>query len=492
MNTKMIAASLLATGVLIAGGVGLYHMGMQAGMAQTPNEGHAGHAPSAASTATPTAPAQALIDPSSWGIPEGEDATRRHMKDGIKAGDTDPVTGRKVLYYHDPMMPGQKFDAPAKSPFMEMMLVPAYAGGAGADNGTLSISPRIQQNLGIRIGEAIQDALSEDVSAVGAIAWNERGQVTLQARATGFVEKLHVRATLDSVVKGQPLFDLYVPEWVAVQEDYLSVRRMAGSDLASLVDAAQQRMRQAGMDEAQIALVKRSGKVQARFTMHAPISGVVTELTAREGSTVMPGMLLARINDLSTVWAQAEVPESQAAHVHEGDVVRATSPALAGQHFEGTVQALLPDINPMTRTRKARVELRNPNKLLVPGMFVQMRLTDRQARLALLVPSEALIRSGKRTLVMVVDNDSFRPVEVQVGVEQNGRSEILSGLNNEQKIVLSGQFLIDSEASLKGVEARLGSEEAGMSDMAEMGGMNTMGTMGTMPSMQGMTTGDAP
>ena len=448
MNSKKISMSLLAIGVISAGGFGLYRLGVShATIAQSPPAG--------------LIEAQAMIvaapeDPSSWGIPEGERATRRHMESGLKAGDTDPLTDRRILYYHDPMVPGKKFDSPAKSPFMDMMLVPAYSGGEGSDPGTVTVSSRIQQNLGLRVGEVVDGVLSQEVSAVGAIAWNERGQSAIQARATGFVEKLHVRATLDRVTKGQPLFEIYVPDWVAVQEDYLSVRRMRGRDLQPLVEASLQRMRQAGMDDRQIANVERTGKVQARTTIVAPHDGVVTELSAREGSTVNSGMLLARINDLSTVWAHAEVPESQAAKLHEGSPVSAQTPALPGKVFEGKIQALLPEVNATTRTRKARLELANPEELLVPGMFVRMRLLDEQSRKVLLVPSEALIRTGRRTLVMAVeDNNGFRPTEVEVGREQNGRSEILRGLSKGQKVVLSGQFLIDSEASLKGVEARM-------------------------------------
>jgi Cu(I)/Ag(I) efflux system membrane fusion protein len=280
----------------------------------------------------------------------------------------------------------------------------------------------------------------------------------VQARATGFVEKLHVQAALDSVTKGQPLLDLYVPDWVAVQEDYLAARRLQGNGLETLVEAARQRMRQAGMSEAQIALVERTGQAQARITLVAPNAGVVTELMAREGSTVMTGMPLMRINDLSSVWVQAEVPESQATQVAAGDRVTAQTPAWPGETFRGKVQSLLPEVNPTTRTRKARMTLANPRGKLVPGMFVQMQLSGGQARPTLQVPSEALVRTGKRALVIAVDDEAsgaFRPVEVQVGREQHGQVEILAGLREGQKIVLSGQFLIDSEASIKGVEARL-------------------------------------
>jgi Cu(I)/Ag(I) efflux system membrane fusion protein len=451
MKIKTLTLSLLVAGLLSAAGFGMYRWGLQQGTSL--------RSPSDSTAASPAgaAPAAAMIDPSSWGIPQGEAATRRHMKAGLKAGQVDPETGREVLYYHDPMTPGKKFDAPGKSPFMDMMLVPAYAGSAGADSGTISVSPRIQQNLGLRTGDVTQGALGAEVLAAGAIAWNERDLALVQARAMGYVEKVHVGATLDRVSKGQALFEVYVPDWVAAQEDYLSVRRMQGQGLAPLLDAARQRMRQSGMSEAQIALVERSGVVQVRLTLTAPIAGVLTELNAREGSTVMPGMLLARINGLSSVWAEAQVPESQAAQMRVGAKVVARSAALPGTTFEGKVQALLPEVNASTRTFKVRMVLRNPGGQLVPGMFVQMALSGAGQANTLFVPSEAVIRTGQRVVVMVAEADgAFRPVEVETGLETAGKTEIRRGLQAGQKVVLSGQFLIDSEASLKGIEARTG------------------------------------
>jgi Cu(I)/Ag(I) efflux system membrane fusion protein len=455
MKTKTLTFSLLAAGVLSAGGFGLYQWGMQQGMNMVSPS-----ASGAASTMGAT-PAMTTVDPSTWGIPQGEAATRRHMDSGIKAGQVDPETGREILHYHDPMMPGKKFDAPGKSPFMDMMLVPAYAGSGGADAGTIKVSPRMQQNLGLRTGEVTEGPMAADVQAVGAIAWNERDLALVQARAMGYVEKVHVRATLDRVAKGQALFEIYVPDWVAAQEDYLSVRRMQGEGLATLLDASRQRMRQSGMNEVQIALVESSGVVQARLTLTAPISGVLTELNAREGSTVMPGMLLARINGLSSVWAEAQVPESQAAQMRVGAKVVARSPALPGTTFEGQVQALLPEVNATTRTFKVRMALRNPGGQLVPGMFVQMALSGVGQAKTLFVPSEAVIRTGQRVVVMTAEADgSFRPVEVETGLEAGGQTEIRRGLQAGQKVVLSGQFLIDSEASLKGFEASTGEKEA--------------------------------
>lgn len=455
LKRKPFLVGLLVAGLLGAAGYGLYTTGLQRGM---------GMATAQAPAASPMQAPQAL--PQS--IAQGEDATRRHLTAGLKAGDVDPVTGRRILYYHDPMVPGNRFDKPAKSPFMDMMLVPVYADGGGdsgaGEGSTVTVSPRLQQNLGVRTAPVTEGTLSPPVTAVGSIAFNERDQATVQARATGYVERLHVRATLDRVAKGQALAELYVPDWVAAQEEFLSVRRMQGTDLAPLVDAARQRMRQIGMNEAQIAWVEGSGQTQARTILVAPIGGVVTELSVREGMTVTAGTTLFRLNGLGTVWANAEVPESQAALLRPGTRVRAKSPAMPGVALDGQVQALLPEVNPATRTLKARLELANPGGRLVPGMSVQMQFTDLQTGKALLVPTEAVIQTGRRTVVIVADGEGrsghFRPVEVETGTESGGQTEVRRGLQAGQRVVVSSQFLIDSEASLKGVEARLNAAES--------------------------------
>jgi Cu(I)/Ag(I) efflux system membrane fusion protein len=301
--------------------------------------------------------------------------------------------------------------------------------------------------------------LADEVTASGSVVWNEREQVLLQARAAGFVEEVFVRATLDRVAAGAPLAEITVPAWVAAQEEYLALARMQGPDLAPLRDAARQRMRLAGMADAQIDAVVRSGTVQARDTLVAPIAGTVTELMLREGMTVMAGMSLLRIQGTGTVWAEAEVPESQAAGLAPGTRVVATSPALPDRRFEGRVQALLPEVDPRTRTRRARLALANPRAELVPGMFVQMRFERPAAAQTLLVPSDAVIHTGRRSVVMLAEADGrFRPVQVTTGREADGRTEILAGLQAGQAVVLSGNFLIDSEASLRGLEARLASD----------------------------------
>ena len=422
MKLKSLVIVLIAVGILGSGGYGLYALGLRrgAGMSGTPLGASA--APSATGAAAAT-------------------------------GSTDPATGKKVLYWHDPMVPAQKFDKPGKSPFMDMMLVPVYA-DAGTDDNHVSVSSRVQQNLGLRTTEVVRGSLTPRVEAVGNVAFNEREQAVVQARATGYIERLRVRATLDRVAKGQPLADLYVPDWVAAQEEFLAVDRMQGKDLAGLVEGARQRMRQVGMSDAQIALFEASGKVQPRVTLVAPVGGVVVELTAREGMTVMPGATLFRINSLSTIWANADVPESQAALLRPGAAVEGRSAALPNVVFKGTVQAILPEVDAATRTLKARIELANPGGHLVPGMFVTVALST-SAQAGLMVPTEAVIQTGRRTVVMLAEaSGTYRPVDVEIGLESNGQTEIKRGLDLGQKVVVSGQFLVDSEASLKGIGTR--------------------------------------
>src|SRR5258708_25210615 len=371
----------------------------------------------------------------------------------LKAGDVDPSTGERVVYWHDPMVPGTKFDKPGKSPFMDMQLVPVYADdGPGA--GGVAIDARFRQNLGVRTAKAVAGSLSSAISTVGNVAYNERDVVRVQARSNGWVERPFVRAARDPVRKGQPLAELYVPEWIAVQEEYLSAKRLRSDvdalALGGLADAAEQRMRLAGMSDEQIRAVDARGAMQPRFTISSPIDGVVSELSAREGMTVAPGAALFRLNGLATVWVNAEVPENAAAQVRPGNAVQARTPALPGSVFKGRVSAILPEVNSITRTLKARIELANPGGRLVPGMFATIDFAPMRPKDAVLLPSEAVIRTGKRTVVIVPQGQGrYAPVDVETGDESDGQTEIRKGVRAGDNVVVSGEFLIDSQAHRK-------------------------------------------
>ena len=367
-----------------------------------------------------------------------------------------PAAERKALYWYDPMVPQQRFDKPGKSPFMDMQLVAKYADEAGGDESKVSISPQVVQNLGVRTAEAKLGSLQPRMEAVGTVGWNERAVVVLQSRSAGFVEKLHARAPLDPVAKGAPLVEIFYPDWAGAQEEYLLLRRQASPDTKPLADAARQRLVLLGMGAADIAQVEREGKVLARFTLHAPISGIIAELGVREGMTVMPGATLFRIVDLSTVWVNAEVPEAQAGILLPGSRVEARVPAFADQVFTGRVGAILPDVNMVTRTVRARIELANPGAKLKPGMFANLSLSGGAAKEVVLVPSEAVIRTGERSLVILAEAEGkYRQQDIELGIETGGSSEIRKGLKPGDKVVLSGQFLLDSEASLKAGLSRM-------------------------------------
>jgi Cu(I)/Ag(I) efflux system membrane fusion protein len=363
---------------------------------------------------------------------------------------------RKPLYWHDPMYPQQKFDKPGKSPFMDMQLVPVYGDEKpGADSG-VTVSSRAQQNLGLRSALAQTVELREEWPAVGSVQADERRIVRAEQRSQGWVEKLHVRAVNDPVRAGQVLAEVYSPELVAAQEEYLLARRMAQASSTddALARAARQRLVSLGFPEGGISALESSGTARRRVPILAPISGVLTELGVREGAQVQPGMAAFTLTDLSSVWILLEVPEAQAALLRPGLRAHARVQGLAGREFEGRVDYIYPELNAQTRTVRARVTVANPGLVLRPGMFVELTLVS-AARRALTVPTEAVIQTGTRSVVVVMDGERFRAATVKTGLERDGRTEILGGLKEGERVVASGQFLIDSEASLKGALDRL-------------------------------------
>jgi Cu(I)/Ag(I) efflux system membrane fusion protein len=368
---------------------------------------------------------------------------------------------RKVLYWYDPMVPTQRFDKPGKSPFMDMQLVPRYAdeGEAGATgSSTLAISTQAQQALGLRLATVERRAVGSAIEAVGTVMLNDRDVSIVQARTAGFVERVHGRAPGDVVTAGAPLVDVLNPEWLGAQQEFLAVK--ATGDEA-LTRAARQRLVLLGMPVALVERVEQSGQPVALQTIVAPGGGVITELMVRQGMAVASGMTLARINGLATVWLEAALPEALAAAIQPGQAVQARFPALPGEVVEGRVAAVLSEANRETRTLRVRIELPNPGQRLKAGLFAQVSLRGAQ-RDALVVPAEAVIRTGKRALVYLLEpSGRYRPVEVEIGEQVGEHIVVRGGLVAGQQVVASGQFLIDSEASLQGVIARGAAPAAG-------------------------------
>jgi len=367
-----------------------------------------------------------------------------------QVADAGADASRKILYWYDPMAPSQHFDKPGKSPFMDMQLVPKYADEEQGEAG-VAVDPARTQSLGLRMVEARMGSLESNLTATGTIDFNQRDVAIVQARAFGFVQRVYSRAPGDVIGAGAPLADFLVPEWAGAQAEYLAVRQTGD---AALTGAVRQRLVLLGIPADTIAAVERSGQPHNVITVSSPTGGVIKTLGVRVGMTVAAGQTLAEINGLGTVWLTAAVPEAVAGQIRSGQPVQATLTAFPGQTISGRVSAILPDIETDSRTLTVRIELPNRDGRLRPGMFATV-LFDGPTQPALLVPSEALIRTGTRTLVVLaLDEGRYQPAEVQTGRESANDTEILAGLNEGEKIVASGQFLIDSEASLSGVAAR--------------------------------------
>jgi Cu(I)/Ag(I) efflux system membrane fusion protein len=360
----------------------------------------------------------------------------------------DPKTGRKVLYWHDPMVPRQKFDKPGKSPFMDMQLVPVYA-DEGAAEGGVKISPALQQNLGIRFATVRREDTHDAIEVVGTTQFDESTAEVVQSRATGYIERLHARAPMQRIKRGDPIASLFVPDWIAPQEEYLALRRSGNDTLAS---AARQRMRAMSIPDGLIAHVERTRQAQRHLILTSPVTGVVTELAARDGAMVSPGMTIAKVAGLDKLWLVAEVPEALSGSARPGMKFEAIAVADTSRRYSGRVREILPGVSTATRTVQARLELDNRDGSLIPGMLMRVRLGADKPASRLLVPSEAVIATGKRSVVLVAgEHNSMQPVEVTTGRDIGDHTEILAGLTEGQKVVASGQFLIDSEASLKSV-----------------------------------------
>ncbi|MFU0446371.1 efflux RND transporter periplasmic adaptor subunit [Pseudocitrobacter faecalis] len=374
---------------------------------------------------------------------------------GYYAGHRNPVAdapatespARKVLYWYDPMVPGQRFDKPGKSPFMDMQLVPRYADET-PDNGGVSISPQQQQSLGMRIGSVEKRALVQPFSAFATVTTDERSLQIIPSPANGVVEKLFVRAPQQWVKAGEPLAQLWIPEWTAAQQEYLAVRQLGD---AALSRAARERLTLTFMPESVIRQVERSGKPQPRMVLRAEQNGYVSKLDTREGAQVTATAPLFELASQDPVWVVIDYPQTQAQRLIPGSDVVASADGWPGEPFHGKVSEVLPQMETSTRTLKARIVLDNPQHKLKPGMFLTVRLQDESAQPPVLaIPEEALIATGSENRVIVATGDGhFAPVRVTTGVTANGWTEVKEGLKEGDKVVTSGQFLIDSEASLR-------------------------------------------
>ena len=368
---------------------------------------------------------------------------------------------KKILYWRAPMDPAYISEKPGKSP-MGMDLIPVYEGEEVASGSTISIDPVTVQNMGVRTAEVKRQPFSRIIRTVGHIDYDEGSLYNVNTKFSGWIEKLFVERTGDFVQKGQRLFEIYSPELVATQEEYLlayrNQQRLSKSEFKevsmgaqSLLKATRQRLKFWDISDHEIEALERMGEVQRTLTIYSPAEGVIIHKNAIEGSYTKAGMDLFLIADLSSVWALAHIFEYELPWLKVGQKVRMDLPYMPGREFEGRIDYIYPYLDSKTRDVKIRLVFDNPAMELKPQMYANITIASKAGDNVLVIPSEAIIRSGKRNLVFIdLGKGKFRPQDVTIGPEgEDAMIKILTGLKEGQRIVTSAQFLLDSESRLR-------------------------------------------
>ena len=353
-----------------------------------------------------------------------------------------PAAG-KPLYYRNPMDPNRRSPVPMQDE-MGMDYVPVFADTAG---GEVRISAAVVNNLGVRTEAAVKARLDRRVEAVGYVGYDERKVQQVRARAEGWVQGLAVRAMGEPVRAGQLLFTLYSPMLESAQQEYLDAQKIGNREL---IDASRDRLGALGLDSGAAARLGKSGRTAGRVPFYAPISGVVTALEVQEGAMVTPEMPVMTITELGSLWVIAEVPESQAAGLRVGTSAGIRFPSLPGEPVTGRVEYVYPELNMETRTVRARITLDRPPVSIRPNMLASVSLAGEAGDEMVNIPRSALIRSGKEERVVVALGEGrFVARKVTAGAESGDRVAIRDGLAEGEQVVVSGQFLLDSEANLR-------------------------------------------
>ncbi len=362
-------------------------------------------------------------------------------------------TERKIAYWRAPMNPTEIYDKPGKSA-MGMDLVPVYedelVGGVA-----VKIDPVTQQNMGLRTAIVKKGPLIHTIRTYGHVTYDETLTAQISPKSSGWIEKIHVDFTGKFVEKGQPLFEIYSPELLTAQEEYMvayrNLRRAPGMGNQELLASARRRLKYFDVAESEIQSIETSGQIKKTLTIRSPFSGIVTLKNAEEGSYIKAGTTIYRITDLSRVWVEAHIYEYELPWVSEGQAAEMTLPYLPGRVFSGNVFYIYPYLQPKTRDIVIRLEFENPDLVLKPEMYADIRLKVTAKEDGLIIPSEAVIRSGERNVVFVMrDGNKFTPRDVTLGLALDNRMiQILTGLAPGEIVVTSGQFLLDSESKLK-------------------------------------------
>ena len=424
----------------------------------------------------------------------------------LTAGMVDPKNGKKIKYWVAPMDPTYIRNEPGKSP-MGMDLVPEYEeeDGAKTPTSTIRVDPVTVQNMGVRLASVVEKPLSKSIRAFGNITYDERRLYTVNTKFDGWVEKLHITYVGQQVAKGQPLFDIYSPDLVTAQEEYLlSLRHYdqlskAGSERVKdnarrLLAAARKRLSYWDISEGQIRRIEKAGRPAKSITIYSPAGGVVMKKSAFEGHFVKAGQHQFEIADLSKVWVDVEVYEYELPWISKQMPATMDLAYIPGRQFKGHVLYIYPYLSEKTRTARLRLEFDNEDLALKPEMYANIHLESAQTEPSLVIPQEAVIDSGVRKVAFVAkDKGRFEPREIQLGMEVNGGSyQVLAGLSEGEQVVTSAQFMLDSESRLreaiqKMLEVRSANEVGSGSDDLDMSQMSMENMADDDLDMSGLT-----
>jgi Cu(I)/Ag(I) efflux system membrane fusion protein len=367
---------------------------------------------------------------------------------------------QKILYWVAPMDPNYRRDKPGKSP-MGMDLIPVYAEAQDSGDGGISIAPEVVQNLGVRTAVAERSRLWRGIDTVGYVDYDESLVSHIHLRTEGWIENLVVQSEGERVTRGQRLFNLYSPELVNAQEEFLQALKL---DNKGMQQASKDRLEALGVSAGQIQALQKTRHVQQTVAIYAPQDGVVSTLPVREGMFVKPADRVMSLADLSQVWLLAEVFERQADWVKVGQDADVVLPYQPGTQLEGRVEYIYPALDPRTRTLKVRLRFPNPDETLKPNMYANVKIYGGPLEDVIVIPLEALIRTGREERVVIdLGKGRFASRRVTAGIESGDWVQIVRGITPGDRVVTSGQFLIDSEASLKASLQRMqpvGEDEA--------------------------------
>ena len=396
-----------------------------------------------------------------------------------------------IEYYHCAMHPWIKSDKPGKCPICGMDLTPAYKNRAQNEEGVVQIDPAMIQNIGVKTEVVVNRTLGQTIRTTGRVDYDETKQAYITIKFSGYIEKLFVDYTGKQVMKGSPLFEIYSPDLVAAQQEYLQAIRFkknlsASNEVSSgaddLLQSAKRKLTLWDISSQQIKQIEETGQIKNSLTFYSPSSGYVVEKNIVEGMQVQAGMNLIKLADLSQMWVYADVYEDELSQIKTGDSAFVGLSYDPGKILRGKVSYIYPYVQDQTRTGKVRIDLLNPQLILKKDMYVTVNITPAVSKEILAVPEQAVIRSGIRDIVVLaLGEGKYKSVEVQLGVLAGGYYEVKGGLNEGDTIVTSSQFLIDSESNLKtGMPSASSENESGKTNNPQNMNMNGAEQKGNM------------